>query len=197
VPITKNKSAAWVDATASAHTFCGSPSPNHTTPGRSIAPHEQNGGKDSSRGRKSLRSRSHTVHRTAQISPCTLRMFLLPARSCRPSTFCVTSVKLGTRRSISASAKWPALGCASAITLRRQSYHSHTNFGSRAKPCGVANSSARYVRHTPPGPRNVGMPLSADMPAPVSTATDFAARNQPATVSTLASTTACALWARE
>ena len=31
-----------------------------------------------------------------------------------------------------------------------------------------------YFRHNPPAPRNVGTPLSADIPAPVMATTDFA-----------------------
>ncbi len=58
---------------------------------------------------------------------------------------------------------------------RRQSYHSQTSFGSRRMRSGVARSSARYCFHNPVpqvSPRNVGTPLSADTPAPVSTAID-------------------------
>src|SRR5262249_35775587 len=41
-------------------------------------------------------------------------------------------------------------------------------------------SSIRYWLHSPvPGARNVGTPLSAEMPAPVSTITDLAPRSRP------------------
>ena len=49
--------------------------------------------------------------------------------------------------------------------------------GSRANPCGDASSSTRCVRQRPPTPRNVGRPLSAEMPDPVKTRTDVASRN--------------------
>ena len=102
-------------------------------------------------------------------------MLRLPARSCSPSTFCVMSVKRGERSSMRAKAKCPALGFTFAMTLRRQLYHSQLSSGLRANAAGVAKSSGRWLRHSPPGPRNVGTPLSAEMPAPVRTATDDAA----------------------
>lgn len=51
---------------------------------------------------------------------------------------------------------------AAAIKVRRQSYHSQTSSGLRAKASGVARSSGRKERHNPPVPRKVGTPLSAD-----------------------------------
>src|SRR5258707_977756 len=116
----------------------------------------------------------HAVQRRLQISPWSFNTRELPAQSCSPSTFCVTRAKLPARRSICARAECPGLGAACAISPRRQSYHSHTNLGSRANASGVARSSARKLPHKPPFPRNVGMPLSAEMPAPVSTAMEAA-----------------------
>src|SRR5438552_7542150 len=76
--------------------------------------------------------------------------------------------------SISARAKCAALGWASATSLRRHSYHSQTRRGLRRKARGVASSSGLYFAHRPVcASRNVGTPLSADTPAPVSTVTFF------------------------
>src|SRR5688572_1128667 len=90
----------------------------------------------------------------------------VPAASCRPSTFCVIKVKPG-RPLHFASTSCARFGRHRAITPRRQSYHSHTSFGLCAKASGVARSSARYCRHKPSSPRNVGTPLAADTPEPV------------------------------
>ena len=68
-------------------------------------------------------------------------------------------------------ARCAAFGSAARTRPRRHSYHSHTSAGSRANASGVASSSARKLRHNPPSPRNVGMPLSAETPAPVKTTT--------------------------
>src|SRR5207247_2044011 len=96
----------------------------------------------------------------------TLVMQLLARRRSR-STFWVTKVKRSVRASSLTRAWCPGLGFALAIKPRLQSYHSHTNPGSRAKASGVARSWGRNVRHSPADPRNVGTPLSAEIPAPV------------------------------
>src|SRR5688572_16291140 len=93
----------------------------------------------------------------------------VPARSWRPSTFCVINRKCGNLRLQSASTRCAAFGSHAAILCRRQSYHSQTNRGSRAKACGVASDSGLKLFHSPSAPRNVGTPLAADTPAPVST----------------------------
>ena len=59
----------------------------------------------------------------------------LPARSCSPSTFWVTSVKPG-RADQRASTWCASLGAQAAMRCRRQSYHSHTSRGSRANAAG-------------------------------------------------------------
>src|SRR6185369_3270737 len=81
-------------------------------------------------------------------------------------------VKLRTRRSSSTSARWPALGSAFATSSRRHAYHSQTRRGFCRNASGVANSSGLNFSHKPVcASRNVGMPLSAEMPEPVSTQT--------------------------
>src|SRR5829696_7575256 len=52
---------------------------------------------------------------------------------------------------------------------RRHAYHSHTSLGSRPKASAVASVSGRKFFHRPSAPRNVGTPLAAETPAPVST----------------------------
>src|SRR6185437_4541513 len=82
-------------------------------------------------------------------------------------------------------------GSARQCAARRSLYHVHTSCGSRAKPSGEASSSTRCERHRPLTPRNVGKPLSAEMPAPVSTKTDLASfkRSMRSRASKMAATT--------
>ena len=95
----------------------------------------------------------------------------VPAASCKPSTFCVTSVKPGSEQLQRASTSWARFGRHRAMRLRRHEYHSHTRRGSCANAWGVARSSGLNRRQSPSAPRNVGTPLAADTPAPVSTVT--------------------------
>ena len=102
---------------------------------------------------------------------------VLPARSCKSSTFCVTKVKCGTPVSMAAIARCPALGSAFRTNARRHSYQPHTKGGSRSNASSVASSAASNFSHNPVClSRNVGIPLSADTPAPVKTTTRVAAR---------------------
>src|SRR5574341_290064 len=96
-------------------------------------------------------------------------MFLLPASWCRPSIFCVTRVKLGFSFSRLTSALWLGFGFASFAIPLLQSYHSQTSLGSLWNASWLASSSDLYFLHNPSFPRNVGIPLSAEMPAPVRT----------------------------
>ena len=126
------------------------------------------------RSPSSARRASQRVQRASRKLPCSSRHVADPARRCSESTFCVASVKSGARVRGRASATCPrwvaALRCADFRSL----YHVQTSTGSRAKPSGEASSSTRCVRQSPPTPRNVGRPLSAEMPEPVSTKTDDA-----------------------
>ena len=45
---------------------------------------------------------------------------------------------------------------------------SHHSLGSRMNESYIRMSGSPFFVHSPPGPRNVGMPLSADIPAPTS-----------------------------
>ena len=76
------------------------------------------------------------------------------------------------------------LGWHPATCWRRQSYHSQTSDGSRRKAWGVASCSGRCVRQSPPGPRNVGMPLAAETPAPLITVIRDSGRSRAARRST-------------
>ena len=93
----------------------GSASPNHTTPGRSGAPHVHRGGNSGSGTRVSRAANAQRVQRRSQISPWTLIVRALPAASCSPSTFCVTSVKPGARFANDARASWAGFGRTAAI----------------------------------------------------------------------------------
>ncbi len=104
-----------------------------------------------------------------------------PARGCRAggSHLWIVRCSRATRASC------PALGSAFAQARRRSSYHCQTSFGSRAKPAGVVRSWKRWVCQKPPLLRKVGMPLSADTPAPVSTTIRRALRTAARARSTL------------
>ena len=102
-------------------------------------------------------------------------MFCAPPSACSSSTFCVTNVnsapRAARRCSICASAMCPGFGRACSTMRKRMRYQSVTSAGSRANASGVARSSARKLRHSAAAPlRNVGMPLSAEIPAPVNAA---------------------------
>ena len=107
------------------------------------------------------------------MSPCRRMVSRLPARWCRSSTFCVTTDSTpGRRRSNSPSARCPAFGCAARTPSRRSAYQSHTSAGSARKPSTLASCAGSKRDHSPvSASRKVAMPLSADMPAPLSTQT--------------------------
>src|ERR1043165_674505 len=166
VPTMRTRSAPCMTADARASASSGSISPNQTTSGRSNAPHSQRGG-SAANGSGAARTRCSRTQRTRKWLPCSSTTSSEPARACSASTFCVTT----TASESAATARCAAFGSAARTRPRRISYHSHTMAGSRANASGVASSSARKLRHNPPSPRNVGMPLSAETPAPVKTTT--------------------------
>lgn len=177
--LTSARAAAWA---ASVHSRCGSASPNQTTPGRNSPPHVcsmRSMGKPSSIDRLS----PHRLQRASRKFPCSSRTLREPARRWSESTFWVAKVKSSQRASRRASARCAGLGSARLCAARRSLYHVQTKCGSRAKPSGDASCSTRCVRHRPPTPRNVGKPLSAEIPEPVSTKTDVACCNRRATSS--------------
>src|SRR3954465_12041728 len=95
-----------------------------------------------------------------------------PASSCSGSTFWVTRKRPSPRNpSSSARARCAGFGFTSPICLRRSEESRQTGRGSRAKPSAVATSSTRCWYQSPPASRKVATPLSALMPAPVSTKT--------------------------
>ena len=151
-----------------------SDSPNQTTPGRASPPHPGHVAGCAGSGTRSSRHGKvpqRFQQESSQIEPCSRTRRCVPARMCRSSTFCVMTVHVFESRVHCASTSCAAFGWHDAIVARRHSYHSHTSAGSRANASGVARSSTRNDRHSPPAPRNVGTPLAADTPAPVSTVT--------------------------
>lgn len=118
----------------------------------------------------------HSEHRNAMMLPCRWTTSALPARSCRSSTFCVTT-RTGALRAHCARATWPAFGCAARTSPTRQRYQPQTRLGV-GRPARRAGQRHRVSAPTSPDrvPRKVGMPDSADIPAPVSTTTRRAAR---------------------
>jgi len=125
-----------------------------------------------------LRSRlsaPHSWQRTTHIEPWNSSTRELPASWWKPSTFWVT-ITTGQIDSSWTRARWAALGSASSMRPRRQSYQRQTSSGSRAKASGVARSSGRYLLHRLSCfPLKVGMPLAAEIPAPDKTVIRVAA----------------------
>ena len=107
--------------------------------------------------------------------PCRCTTWVLPARSCRSSTFCVTTVSRGTCRASSAMAWCAGLGSERSTFMRRHSYQPQTSSLSLRKASGVARSWASKRSHRPvSASRKVGILLSAETPAPVKITTCFA-----------------------
>ncbi len=122
MPTTTSTSHASAAVCAARNASAGSASPNHTTPGRSIAPHAaQRGGSSGNGAVRSSRSRPQPVQRTRQSEPCSSTTPREPAPWCSPSTFCVTSVKLGKRSCHAASTSCAGLGRTRATFVRRWS----------------------------------------------------------------------------
>ena len=72
----------------------------------------------------------------------------------------------------SAIARWAEFGLAASTIARRHSYHPHTNAGSMRKALAVAKAAGANNAHKPfKASQNVGVPLSAETPAPVNTTT--------------------------
>ena len=94
-----------------------------------------------------------------------------PARWCRPSTFWVTTVSACPSSSASAAtSRCAAFGIAAVTIAARQRYQPQTSAGSARNAASVARRSASKRAHSPvSASRNVGMPLSAERPAPLST----------------------------
>ena len=184
VPTTSSSSHASTASTARRHGSSGNSSPNHTTPGRTGAPHSAHGGgcrcvTSSSGGSGTCAGSAQPLHRGAKRLPCRCAATVLPARSCRSSTFCVMTATLATRAQ-SASARCPAFGSTERTRRARHWYHAHTSAGSAAHACGVASDSASNRSQSPVcASRNVGTPLSADIPAPVDTTIRCALRTSP------------------
>ena len=156
-------------------TAVGRASPNHTTPGRSMPPHSQRGGISGSGERRSSCSRPHSRHRNIQMLPCTRSTLRLPASSCSPSTFCVISVNWRVRCFEFSQRVMARVG----LDFRDQNAAAPVvpfpnQFRIAREGLGRCEISARCCFHRPSAPRNVGTPLSAETPAPVSTATERA-----------------------
>lgn len=170
-------SARAAASRALCQTSRGSDSPNQTISGRQRPPHAwsiwSSGRPAAPNGRPALQF----VQRASRRLPCSSSTLREPARRWSESTFWVASVKSSSASSSWAIARWPALGWARSCAALRSLYQVQTKTGSRANPSGEASSSTRCVRQRPPTPRNVGRPLSAEMPEPVRTKTDFACRN--------------------
>src|SRR5690606_23966820 len=113
------------------------------------------------------------------MSPCSSSRRRLPARRCSPSTFCVTtSTRRAPHASNAAIARCAAFGCALSTAARRSAYQRQTGAGSARNPASVASVSGSKRAHRPvSASRKVGIPLSADTPAPVKTTTCAALRN--------------------
>lgn len=144
--------------------------------GRRLPPQVHFGGNSLNGASRSSRSAPHRMQRHTQSVPCSSITSRLPAAWCSRSTFCVMSVNLrccfSTACCSRASARCAGFGFAAAHFSRRQSYQRVTVSGSRANASGVASWLGSYLAQSPSiASRNVGIPLSAETPAPVSTTT--------------------------
>ena len=103
----------------------------------------------------------------------TIRSGSVPAMRWRPSTFWVTRVCNRPDRSRSTRLSCPTLGrAASQMPLAITCQLARRTSGSARYTCRLeAFSAAGFSVQMPCGPRKSGMPLSVEMPAPVSTAT--------------------------
>mmetsp|Transcript_74863 Transcript_74863/g.210103 ORF Transcript_74863/g.210103 Transcript_74863/m.210103 type:complete len:345 (-) Transcript_74863:15-1049(-) len=123
--------------------------------------------------------------------PCNSKTSLLPAAWWKPSTFCVTSRSTQPAASISAKATWPGLGPLQRAKMSLNSLSkAQTLAGSPAKPPMLETSIASYRCHKPSPSRNVGTPLSLEMPAPVN------ARPPPSTTQSATTVTGLACGAK-
>ena len=170
-------------AKAQLNSLMGKSSSNQTTPGRTEPSQwRQRGGRSrrppsgsSGMPGGKMCAWPQTAQRGLCRLPCRCNTSVLPARSCKSSTFCVTTVSLGTCCAKAAMARWAGLGCARNTFMRRHSYHPQTSSSSLRKASGVARSVASKRSHRPvSASRKVGIPLSAETPAPVKTTTCFA-----------------------
>ncbi len=125
VPMANNRSHFWAASNARRNSLTGRSSPNQTTPGRTKPPQIQTGGLDrrppsGSTGMPG--GKMWAWPQVAQRGECRLpwrcSTSVLPARSCRSSTFCVTMVSLGTSVAKVATAMWA--GFAGATELARE-----------------------------------------------------------------------------
>ena len=118
---------------------------------------------------------------TSQIEPCSRRTPAVPARSCRPSTFCVISLNSGEAQAPVGQHVVREVRLAGGDELAPPVVPLPDRARDRARtPAGVASSSTRKCFQRPSVPRNVGTPLAAETPAPVSTVT----RRAPASAAT-------------
>ena len=137
VPTTSITSAPLPRARPRPSRASGSASPNQTTPGRKRAAAgamRRLGRAEASPGSRRGGRRGHGSSQRSAMSPCRRMVPALPARWCRSSTFCVTTVNTGpaTRRRRRARGG-PAFGCARTPS-RRSAYQSHTGAGRRGSP---------------------------------------------------------------
>jgi hypothetical protein len=100
---------------------------------------------------------------------------VLPASWWSPSTFWVTTASTSPARSRRATAAWAAPGRARAKAARSSARNDARASGrlmaSPSSPSHVPNSSGSNRSQMPPGSRKVGMPDSAEIPAPVKATT--------------------------
>ena len=124
--------------TASFHTSCFIPSPNHTTSGRRELPHNSQIGGISMNSYSILPLKLHFAHLVVKMFPWSSVTSLLPARWCNPSMFWETTdtCRWFWRFAI---AVCPGFGFAAYIFLRLSLYQLHTNLGSSMKAWGEAS----------------------------------------------------------
>ena len=111
VPTDRNTSHATAALRAAPNSTIGIGSPNHTTSGRIKAPQVGHSGGSAACASVGTIVPGHPALHRARISePCRLITSREPARSCRSSTFWVTSVQCATREASVTSAWCAGLG---------------------------------------------------------------------------------------
>jgi len=106
--------------------------------------------------------------------PWSLRTFRLPANSWRPSTFWVINVNFGIRFFQIGEGVVAGIGFHFGQDAAAPVVPIPNELGVAREGGGVARSWTRYCFQSPLASRKVGTPLSAETPAPVSTATERA-----------------------
>ena len=143
-----------------------------------MPPHSQRGGISGSGVRRSSRSRPHSRQRTVQMLPCSAQHVAAAGELMQAVDILRDQREFGRARFQLGQRIVARIGLGLARSRRGASRTIPKPVSDRARTRRAwRDSSARYCFHRPSSPRNVGTPLSAETPAPVSTAIERASFN--------------------